>query len=177
MVFVRLSLCINPALFLRGATPLNSWPLLLIYDQNLFLFSPSLTTSSIYCLCAFLVSLCTSCCNLLYLSQSLFYLVRMAFACAICFWLIVRRTFVFIHGWVCRALVIFFWNPLVYDPFDSCFKMVLHTFNAIKGLISEVFTKYCNILYILAFFHRDILCRVGFGLIGLHAISSNTMSW
>jgi hypothetical protein len=25
-------------------------------------------------------------------------------------------------------------------------------------------------------FHRDILCRVGFGLMGLHAISSNTMS-
>jgi hypothetical protein len=33
------------------------------------------------------------------------------------------------------------------------------------------------ILYILGFFHRDMLCRVGFGLMGLHAISSNTMSW
>jgi hypothetical protein len=31
LALLRFSLCINPALFLRGATPLNSWPLLLIY--------------------------------------------------------------------------------------------------------------------------------------------------
>lgn len=56
---------------------------------------------------AILVSLCTSCCNLLYISRSLFFLVRLAFSCALCFWLVFRRIFVFIHRWVCRALVIF----------------------------------------------------------------------
>ena len=35
--------------------------------------------------------------------------------------------------------------------------------------------RFSCILYILAFFHRDILCRVCFGLMGLH--SSNTMWW
>jgi len=157
MVFVRLSLCINPALFLRGATPLNYWPLLLIYDQNLFLFSPSLTTSSIYCLCAFLVSLCTSCCNLLYLSQSLFYLVRLAFACALCFWLIFRRTFVFIHGWVCHALVIFvgtLWSMILLTAVLKWF----HILSMLSKVWSLKFSPNTIIVYIYWPFSTEIFC-------------------
>ena len=146
------------------STEFLAFALLVIYDQNLFLFSPSLTTSSIYCLCAFLVSLCTSCCNLLYLSRSLFFLVRLAFACSLFFRLIFRRTFVFIHGWVCRALVIFVGTlrPMI------LLTTVLKWFH-ILSMLSKVWSlkfspntiRSSCILYILAFFHRDILCQVG----------------
>ena len=34
-----LSLCRKPSLFLRGATPMDSWPLLLTYDQKRFSLS------------------------------------------------------------------------------------------------------------------------------------------
>ena len=57
-----------------------------------------------------------------------------------------------IHPWMSMSGSCHFcWNPLVYDPFDRCFKMVPHTFNAIKSLISEVSTKYYKVLLYLIY--------------------------
>ena len=39
LTLARASLCMNPSVFLRGATPVASWPLLLTYVQNVFEFS------------------------------------------------------------------------------------------------------------------------------------------
>jgi hypothetical protein len=56
LALLWLSLFRNPCWFFSGATPINSWPLLLMYDHSLLVLSLSHITSVMYFLPAFLIS-------------------------------------------------------------------------------------------------------------------------
>jgi hypothetical protein len=78
----------------------------------------------------------------------------------------------------------FCWNPLVYDPFNRCFKMVPHTFNAIKGLISEGLATYYKVLLYFIYiglFHNlaknDIFVISGYGPFILYARQNTGLLW
>ena len=88
---------------------------------------------------------------------------------------------VFIHGWVCLPCVnldgtllsmVFCIAVLNACHIDSTFlsMFLCVVFKIVKSYV---------ILYIhmSVFFHKNIFLRTGFGLNGLHAISSRTISW
>ena len=86
---------------------------------------------------------------------------------------------VFIHGWVCLPCVNLD-GTLLSMVFCIAVLNVCHTDSTFLSMFLCVVFKIAKssfILYMSAFFHKNIFLRIGFGLNSLHAISSRTISW
>ena len=138
----------------------------------------SLTVFSMYDLLALLILYCTSLCRRLYLSKSLLAFVLLPFLQALCFLLIILFISVFIHGLVCRDVVI-----LDGTLFSIVLKIAvfrhsqawLISFCPWISLVRSFMSSF--IRSTSALFQRYIFLRGGLGCVALIEVSKSTMSW
>ena len=82
-----------------------------------------------------------------------------------------------IYPWMgMSSLCQFGWYYFVYGVLYSCLECLQHRFGISIYVFVLKMARSSFILYMSAFFHKNIFLRTGVGLNGLHAISSMTIS-